>query len=106
MRHRPRAFSLVELPAVSRRERNAFTLVELLVVIGIIAVLLGLLMPVLHRVRQQAVIVHCASNLRQVHQALSMYLIESKGTLFVYRACFLNISDAANVWLAFARAQN
>ena len=31
---------------------------------------------------------------------------ESKGALFVYRACFLNISDAANVWLAFARAQN
>ena len=51
----------------------AFTLIELLVVIGIIAVLLGLLLSVLARVRQAANNVRCLSNLRRVAQALRMY---------------------------------
>jgi prepilin-type N-terminal cleavage/methylation domain-containing protein/prepilin-type processing-associated H-X9-DG protein len=62
--------------------RHAFSLIELLVVLGIIAVLLSILLPTLARVRQQAVIVQCASNLRQIHQALNSYVIEFKGALF------------------------
>jgi prepilin-type N-terminal cleavage/methylation domain-containing protein/prepilin-type processing-associated H-X9-DG protein len=65
-----------------RQRRRAFSLVELLVVIGIIAIMIGLLMPVLHRVRQQAVVLQCQSNLRQIHQALSMYLNDSHGAIF------------------------
>jgi prepilin-type N-terminal cleavage/methylation domain-containing protein/prepilin-type processing-associated H-X9-DG protein len=59
--------------------RKAFTLVELLVVIGIIAVLIAILLPTLSRVRQQGNAVKCASNLRQLTLALTNYAAEYKG---------------------------
>jgi prepilin-type N-terminal cleavage/methylation domain-containing protein/prepilin-type processing-associated H-X9-DG protein len=59
----------------------AFTLVELLVVIGIIAVLLAILLPSLSRAREQAKAVQCLSNLRQVGTALTMFTSEHKGFL-------------------------
>src|SRR5437870_13703988 len=62
-----------------RQRAAAFTLIEVLVVIGIIGLLMAILLPALEKVRHQAYKDKCASNLRQIGQAIAIYAEENRG---------------------------
>jgi prepilin-type N-terminal cleavage/methylation domain-containing protein/prepilin-type processing-associated H-X9-DG protein len=66
-------------PKSSMRKGHAFTLVELLVVIGIIAVLISILLPALGKARRSANTVACMANIRSILQGMQMYVAENKG---------------------------
>jgi prepilin-type N-terminal cleavage/methylation domain-containing protein/prepilin-type processing-associated H-X9-DG protein len=70
---------------------RAFTLVELLVVIGIIALLISILLPALGKARESSHTIKCASNLRSVGQGMGMYVAEFRQT---YPAAYLYVGQS------------
>ncbi len=91
------------LPAAVQNTVHAFTLVELLIVIGIIAILAGMLLPALAQTKGKARRIQCQSNLRQINFGVALYASDHAGLMPVAAPQELGgpqgIVPAADPWL-------
>ena len=79
--------------------RRAFTLVELLVAVGIIAILIGLLLPSLAKARRAGQIVHCSSNLRQMGIAFTFYAAAHRDVYPAAQDWVMTAPDYITLWM-------
>lgn len=83
--------------SIRRAMSRAFTLVELLVVIGVTGVLVGLLMPAIQKSRYEARVTACAARLQQFAAAVNVYAVENKGRLPRFDV-FASATAGPNLW--------
>jgi prepilin-type N-terminal cleavage/methylation domain-containing protein len=84
------------------RARRGFSLIEVIVVLGIITILLGLLFPTLHGTRAASKAIACQSNMRQIGVAMAAYAAENHGWLFPPDAGNFNtLAPVGNRWFQF-----
>jgi prepilin-type N-terminal cleavage/methylation domain-containing protein/prepilin-type processing-associated H-X9-DG protein len=102
MRSAIRQRDILPASAISRR---AFTLVELLVVIGIVAVLIAIVLPALSAAKEQANRVKCANNLHQISLSVSAYAGDHQGVMPPI-AVWNNSSDAQQPQIPFLWSNN
>lgn len=72
-------FMLFEYDATMLTRSKAFTLLEIIIVVGIIGLLIAILLPAIEKAREQAIQLKCANNLRTIGQALAIYANENHG---------------------------
>jgi prepilin-type N-terminal cleavage/methylation domain-containing protein/prepilin-type processing-associated H-X9-DG protein len=102
---RARLSTLIELPAATGPKRAAFSLVELLVVIGILAILLAILLPTMARARESANRTACSSNLKQIGYGVLLYVHDNKG--FFPASSVGTVLDSADwIWWTQATRSN
>jgi prepilin-type N-terminal cleavage/methylation domain-containing protein len=110
-----RKLRAVQLPHVNRAAEatlsgpnaraRAFTLVELLVVIGIIAALIAILLPALNRAREQARRIKCLSNIRQLSMGWLMYANDNRGHFAVANGGILDHTTTGDNWANYESRQ-